>query len=152
MAGSQVTGAQGFLTPVSVGRGRGVLGLPIPFPQLSASVGTTVGMAARSPRPVSDTPHADHTEQNSFPAQQAPCSSTPLTTEDLVGQMSGIVQHIGQQLADSILTHLSRSSPAAALSTPSVHSGSYAPAQDCVINSATCNESEEGERSPYFQR
>jgi hypothetical protein len=117
MAGSQVTGAQGFLTPVSVGRGRGVLGLPIPFPQLSVSVGTTVGMAARTPRPVvSDTPHAAHTEQNSFPAQQAPCTSTPLTTEDLVGQMSGIVQHIGQQLADSILTHLSRSSPPAALS------------------------------------
>ena len=136
MAGSQVTGAQSFLTPGGMGRGRGVLGLPIPFPQLSASVGTTVGMAARSPRPVvSDTPHAAHTEQNSFPAQQAPYTSTPLTTEDLVGQMSGIVQHIGQQLADSILTHLSRSSPAAALSTPSVHSGSYAPAQDSASSS-----------------
>ena len=37
MAGSQFTGAQGFLTPVSVGRGRGVLGLlnlSLPFTKL----------------------------------------------------------------------------------------------------------------------
>ena len=136
MDGSQFTGVQGSLTPVSVGRGRGVLGLPIPFPQLSASVGTTVGMAARTPRPVvSDTPHTAHTEQDNFLTQQAPCTSTPLTTGDLVGQMSDIVQQIGQQLADSILTHLNRSSPAAALSTPSVRSDSYTPAQDFVSSS-----------------
>ena len=65
----------------------------IPFPQLSASVGTTVGMAARTPRPVvSDT---------TLPTQGKITSShtsTPLTTEGQVGQMSGIVQQIGQQL------------------------------------------------------
>ena len=103
MAGSQFTGAQGFLTPVSVGRGRGVLGLPIPFPQLSASVGTTVGMAARTPPPVvSDTPHTTHAGQDNFLTHQAPCTSTPLTTEGQVGQMSGIVQQIGQQLIEII--------------------------------------------------
>ncbi|KAK0136929.1 hypothetical protein N1851_026899 [Merluccius polli] len=136
MDGSQFTGVQGFLAPVSVGRGRGVLGLPIPFPQLSASVGTTVGMAARTPRPVaSDTPHAARTEQDDFLTHRGPCTSTPLTTGDLVGQMSGIVQQIGQQLADSILAHLNRSSPTAALSTPSVRSDSYTPAQDFVSSS-----------------
>lgn len=153
MAGSQSSGAQRFQTPVSVGRGRGFMGTPIPFPQLSASVGSTVGSAAHTPTPlVSDPPHTTRTREDSSPTRQPPCTSTPFSTEDSLGQMGGIVQHIGQQLADSILLHLNRPSPAAASSAPSVRGDSHTPAQDSVIISASCSESEESERSPYIQR
>ena len=128
MAGSQFTGAQGFLTPVSVGQGRGVLGLPLPFTQLSASVGTTVGMAARIPLPVvSDTPHTTHAEQDNF--------LTHFHSFNYGGSCRPDGWHRATDRSDSILTHLSRSNPAAALSTPSVHSDSYAPAQDSVSSS-----------------
>ena len=56
-------------------------------------------MAARTPRPVvSDTAHTTYAGQDNFLTHQAPWTSTPLTTEGQVGQMSGIVQQIGQQL------------------------------------------------------
>ena len=136
MAGSKFSGAQWFQTSVSVGRGRGLLGTPIPFPQLSSSVGSTVGIAAHTPHPLDcDSPHTANTEQDSSPTRQPPCTSTPLNADDILGQMSGIMQHIGQQLADRILLYLNRPSPAAASSATCVHGDSHTPAQDSVSSS-----------------
>lgn len=137
MAGSQFTGVQCFQTPVSVGRGRGLLGVAIPFPELSSSVGSTEGMAAHASRPLVSDLHNAHTQQGSPSTHQGPCTSTPVNTQDILGQMGDIVQHIGQQLADSILTHLSRSSPVAPLPAHSAHSGSHTLVHDSVASSSS---------------
>lgn len=134
MDSPQLNVSQGFQTPVSVGRGRGLLGAPIPFPDINTAVGRGVGLAASSPV-VGDT-HAAHIQHDSSSSHQAPCTSTPNATHDFLGQMGNIVQHIGQQLADSLLTHLSRSSLVAPVPVSSVHSDSHTPAQGSVSSSS----------------
>ena len=53
------------------------------------------------------------------PRPQVVSTSTPNHKDDsvLIGQMSTIVQQIGQQLADSIILHFSSSSPTGATAT-----------------------------------
>lgn len=128
----------GFQSPVSVGRGRGLLGTPIPFPNIN-SVGRGVGMATPSPvvhnthTPTHSHAHTPaHTQHDSLPPSQAPCTSTPDAEHDVLGQMSNIVQHIGQQLADSLLAHFSRSSPVHASSG---NTDSHTPTQDLLSSS-----------------
>lgn len=86
---------------VGVGRGRGLRGAPIPFPDVSATVDRGMSMGTSTPF-VGITPNLVHTQQDS-PMTQA---TTP--DQDVLDQMGYFVQHIGQQLADSIVTCLSR--------------------------------------------
>lgn len=134
MDSPRLRGSQGFQTPVSVGRGRGLLGASIPFPDINTTVGRGVGTTASSPV-VSDTHTLSHTQHDSLSTAQVPCTSTPNTEHDILGQMGDIVRHIGQQLADSLLTHLSRSSPADVV-TSGINSDSHTPAQDSVSSSS----------------
>lgn len=139
MASSQFTGAPYFQTPVSVGRGRGVLGVSIPFPGFSSSVGRrpAVGVVVEGSSPLASDSDTAHAEQSSPPTHQPPSTSTPLDNQDVLSQMGDIVQNIGQQLADSILMHLNKFSPVAPLSTPSVPGASHTPAQGSVLGSAS---------------
>lgn len=121
----------GFQSPVSVGRGRGLFRTPIPFPNINATVGRGVGMASPSSVVHSTHTHSD-IQHDSPPSSQAPCTSTPDVTHDVLSQMGNIVQHIGQQLADSLLAHLSRSSP---VNGPSVNTNSHTPAEDLSCSS-----------------
>lgn len=144
MAGAQFTGAQCFQTPVSVSRGRGLLGVPLSFPELSSSVGSAEGMAAHASGLLVGDLRTYHTQQSSPSTHQGPCTSTSVNTVDILGQMGDMVQHIGQQLEDSILAHLSWLSPVASLSVPSAHSGSHTPVHDYgkFLISASRSESE----------
>ena len=104
-------------TPISYGRGmigrgmRGVLGVtPIPFPTESPFV--VVGAKREEPPELEDVSTIEPlaTDYQSPRLASTP-SQNPLADPDLAGQMGSIVQMIGQQLADTVLSHLSASSP-----------------------------------------
>lgn len=97
-------------TPVSFGRGRGVLGSPIPFPTVSPFVRVDV---RQREVPTLDSVSSVEPPTTDSHVPQLASTSTPkplIGDSDLVGQMSVIVQQIGQQLADSIMSHLNTSS------------------------------------------
>ncbi|KAK6310375.1 hypothetical protein J4Q44_G00184300 [Coregonus suidteri] len=111
-----------LLTPVNVGRGRGVLGLPIPFPTGSPYVYGDINgseIAGEVPLVSGDNAASHGHHAVNSPRPQAVITSTPNPNDDavLIGQMSTIVQQIGQQLADSIIMHFSSSSPTGATAT-----------------------------------
>lgn len=99
-----------------VGRGRGVLGLPIPFQTSSPVVTSGVLLSDYSGGVLS--PSGD----NAFPVDHLTAhpnspkvvnTSTPKPMHDdaaLKDQMSTIIQQVGQQLADNIVTHLNKGS------------------------------------------
>lgn len=129
---SQLDGVQGLQTPYIVGRGRGLIGSPIPFPDIGSGIGRGLGRAA--PNGLANSTHMPQTQFGSPPVLQAPCSSTPNATHDILSQMGDIVHQIGQQLADSLLTHL-RTSPAA-VTTSGVDHDSRASSQNPVSNAS----------------
>lgn len=109
----------GFSTPSSVGRGRG-MHPPIPFsfgsPIQDDCMPSLEGVPSASAHMTTD-------QHNSPPIPaQVISTSTPSPTHDssaLVGQMSSIIQEIGHQLADSIMSRIQTPSPAAPSSTTS---------------------------------
>lgn len=111
------------MTPLGIGRGRGLHSTPVPFLLGAHQVGdkTTFGEdSLHSPFRYRDvvTPHSQPIVEQRPP----PCTSTsvpnpPLDDVRLADQMSTIVQQIGQQLADSIMSHLNTPSPTAAVHT-----------------------------------
>lgn len=108
-------GYSSWLTPVSTGRGRGVLGLPIPLPTVSPIVGDNVNeseISSEVPLASRDRGSSDshYTQSRNPPVVSTPTPDPTPDMNGLVGQMSTIVQQIGQQLADSIISHLSSSS------------------------------------------
>ena len=105
-------------TPIStsVGRGRGVLGIPMMLHFDSpvqgggtydvgdgqALVGVPLASESGSPN--------QHSLTAAAPSPQVNGSSTPnpaLQSSDVLSQMSDVIKRIGQELADSIITHLS---------------------------------------------
>lgn len=107
---------QSNTTPLSIGRGRGLFKSPIPFPLGDqAFSGALLDINTVSDSIVNG--EAVTPSSQSCPDVQPPlCSSTSIpesnaNTAGLVDQMSTIVQQIGQQLADSIMSHLNSSSP-----------------------------------------
>ena len=115
------------LTPTYVGRGRGrgrgrgVLGLPIPFPNVGPFVSNVSSDEVTNPVPLVNGDNIVNMGRNTTnpPKLLDFSTSTPSLSDstDLVGQMSTIVQQIGQQLADSIIMHLTSASPIGASNT-----------------------------------
>lgn len=123
------------VTPLSVGRGRGFCFTPVPFvlgdhqvvsPHSEHMVKTyppqSISTSLPDPPPHNVIPgyasHSTHSQPivDLHPPQ---CSSTsvsdsPSNEVSLADQMNTIVQQIGQQLADSIMSHLKTSTPVAA--------------------------------------
>lgn len=63
---------------------------PIPFPDINTTAGRGKGMAASSPV-VGNASDTAHIQQDSPSTHQAPCTSTPNTEHDILGQMGNIV-------------------------------------------------------------
>ncbi|XP_062413915.1 uncharacterized protein LOC119209848 isoform X1 [Pungitius pungitius] len=111
------------MTPLSFGRGRGLHITPVPFSLADQQVGDRTAFGedlVHSPfrRGGVVTPQNQPTVE--LPPPQCASTSVPDPLSDsgrVVDQMSTIVQQIGQQLAESIMSHLDTSRPAA-----SVHS------------------------------
>lgn len=98
-------------TPGLVGKGRGVLGFPIPFSMDSPNAYNSDSRPGNAKRVCSVQEHdtADMQSNVSHRVTQA-STSTPNAVHgmpDMLGQMTSIVHQIGQQLADSIMSHLS---------------------------------------------
>ncbi|XP_042612137.1 uncharacterized protein LOC122144976 [Cyprinus carpio] len=91
-------------TPVPVGRGRGVLGFPIPFPMDSPDTGNNNSRPGFT-RGVCFVREYDTADMQSDVNHRVASTSTP--NNDMLGQMSSIVHQIGQQLAENIISHLS---------------------------------------------
>lgn len=93
-------------TPSPVGRGRGVLGVPIPFSMDSPNSDGKPGITRRV---YTECDAADmQSNVNLNPSEVI--TSTPNAeygVPDMLGQRSSIVLQIGQQLADTIISHLS---------------------------------------------
>lgn len=99
-------------TPSPVGRGRGVLGVPIPFSMDSPNTGNSdsrPGITRRVCTACAECDAADMQSNVSHKPSEV-ITSTPNVehgVHDMLGQMSSIVHQIGQQLADNIISHLS---------------------------------------------
>lgn len=105
---------------------------PIPFSVNSPTQGVRVPSLEEVATTSSDNAPITTDHQNNLPKPQAISTSTPNPTHDisgLVGQMSSIIQEIGQQLADSIMSHMQPPSPAAPSST--VTQGGASSASQC---------------------
>jgi len=99
---AKLTGSGYMGTPVSVGRGRGLLATPVPFPDISYGLGLGAN-ASPDQKANEDT---DRVNCNNSESTQPISTSTPVLTSDMMSQMGSIVQQVGLQLADSILEHL----------------------------------------------
>lgn len=107
------------MTPLGIGRGRGLHSTPVPF-----SLGDRLGGhrtyfgedSVHSPFRHRDIVAPENQPMIELQSPQCTSTSVPKPPSDdvrLVDQMSTIVQQIGKQLADSIMSHLNTSSPTA---------------------------------------
>lgn len=106
------------VSPPSFGRGRGLHSTPVTFSLGRQMVGNKTVFdedSVHSPCGSGDVllPGAQSSNESDSPQ----CTGTSVPHSPLADQMSTIVQQIGQQLADSIMSHLSPSGPAAAVHT-----------------------------------
>lgn len=111
------------MSPLSLGRGRGLHSTPAPYSLGCLKVGDKAALgddSVHSPFRCGDvvTPQSQPLDELDPPQ----CTGTsvphsPLDDVRLADQMSTVVQQIGQQLADIIMSHLNMSSPTAAVHT-----------------------------------
>lgn len=110
MENTRLTGSRYVGSPVSVGRGRGLLVTPIPFPDISSSSNMSAannGMGLEANTFLEPNANENPVNVNCSSETTQPIStSTPVLTSDMMSQMGNIVQQVGLQLADSILAHL----------------------------------------------
>lgn len=111
-------GCSDLLTHFNVGRGRGVLGLPIPLPTGSPSVCGDVNgseIAGEVPLVSGDNAASHGHHAVNSPRPQVVSTSTPNPNDDevLIGQMRSPTD----RTADSIIMHFSSSSPTGATAT-----------------------------------
>ena len=107
------------MTALTVGRGRGLYrsSTPVPF-SLGDHHKTTLDVdsvhSSLRDEDVMNPPSQPVTDANPSPSTSTsvPHPSPPLEEVRLADQMSAIVQQIGQQIADSVMTHLNTPSPA----------------------------------------
>lgn len=106
------------MTPLGIGRGRGLHSTPVPF-SLGDHDNTAFGHDfVHNPLRYKDVvvPQSQPILE-SYPPQSisTPVPNPPSDDVKLADQMSSIVQQIGQQLADSIMSHLNTPNPSAAV-------------------------------------
>lgn len=99
-------------TPSPVGRGRGVLGVPIPFSVDSPNTGNSDSRPGITRRVCTACAECDASDMQSNVIHKPSevIMSTPNvehSVPEMLGQISPIVHQIGQQLADNIISHLS---------------------------------------------
>lgn len=130
-------------TPVGIGRGRGLLATPIPFPDISPSptmcgVNNNVGLEANVIHCQDSNVDPVYVNYTSSDSAQPINTSTPVSANDMMSQMGNIVQLVGQQLADSILTHLNLHSQTEGASrhTQTDHGSKYTPEQKSMLNAS----------------
>ncbi len=111
MENARLTKSRYVDTPVSIGRGRGLLVTPIPFPDISpsstmCSVNNGMGIEANAVPALTTNVNRIHLNHTSSETAQPINTSIPVYISDIMSQMGNIVQQVGLQLADSILAHL----------------------------------------------
>lgn len=139
MENTRLTGSQYVGTPASVGPGRGVLATPIPFPDIGFTMGGANNSAelltqANSALNANESPvHVNTSSETTQPIS----TSTPVIASDM-SQMANIVQQVGLQLTDSILTHLNFHSGTEATSSHAHTSDNsrYTPQQSHASNTS----------------
>lgn len=142
MENTRLTGSRYVGSPVSVGRGRGLLVTPIPFPDISSSSNMSAannGMGLEANAFLEPNANGNPVNVNCSSETTQPIStSTPVLTSDMMSQMGNIVQQVGLQLADSILAHLNlhSQSEVAPKHTLNNHNSRYTPEQ-CSMSSAS---------------
>ncbi|KAL0152835.1 hypothetical protein M9458_051856, partial [Cirrhinus mrigala] len=143
MENTRLTGSRYEGTPVRVGRGRGLLTTPIPFPDISpsstmCSVNNGMGLEANAVPTQNSTENHVHVNHTSCETVQPISTSTPVYTSDIMSQMGNIVQQVGLQLADSIIAHLHLHSQTEAVSkhTQNDHVSRYTPDQSSTSSTS----------------
>ncbi len=111
MKNARLTESRYVDTPVSIGRGRGLLVTPIPFPDISpsstmCSVNNGIGIEANAVPALNANVNPINVNHTSYETAQPINTSTPVYTSDIMSQTGNIVQQVSLQLADSILAHL----------------------------------------------
>ncbi|XP_013889527.1 uncharacterized protein LOC106536752 [Austrofundulus limnaeus] len=107
---------QSNMTPLTIGRGRGFFNTPVPFSLGDRASGGTISDVNTVSDSVVSGEVATPSDQPCPNIPPPQCSSTSIpdsytNNTVLVDQMSTIVQQIGHQLADSIMSHLNSSRP-----------------------------------------
>ncbi len=143
MKNARLTESRYVDTPVSIGRGRGLLMTPIPFPDISpsstmCSVNNGMAIEANSVPVLNANVNPSNVNHTSSETAQPINTSTPVYTSDIMSQMGNIVQQVGLQLADSILAHLNLHSQTEAASkhTPNDHDSRCKPDQSSMSSTS----------------